>query len=107
MLHKLFIDLIICKSRLARLLLLLKAHARPNVRINDVSLRYRCLRIAHNLNNRSSLLGDLLSLGCYFRIRLIAFRAGYRNMHPKLCAADHEGMRHIVTVADISQLQTF
>ncbi|MNZ55852.1 hypothetical protein D3C78_737880 [compost metagenome] len=104
-LRKLLIYLIILERIFARLLLFLKAHTSPNVRVDYICILNGSLRITYHFDNCSSSFGDFLCIHHNLRIRLITFRTSHRYMNTKFCSADHKGMSHIVAIADISQLE--
>ncbi|MNX22526.1 hypothetical protein D3C86_525110 [compost metagenome] len=107
MLGKVGIHLIVLERSLPRFLLLFKSHAGPYVGVNDIRILHRFFRTAKHFDLGSGRFCDLLGLCDHLLVRLIAFGTCNRDMNPQLRTADHQGMSHVIAVANISKLQSF
>ena len=81
------------------------AHGDPHVRVKHVGVLRRFHGVGDEFEHRAGLGGDGLTRLDQLRVGEVCFRRAGDKVHAHLCAADHEGVAHVVArVAQIHEL---
>src|SRR5581483_4035747 len=102
--EQLLVDLISTENLLALRGFALLSHAGPHIRVNCIRSSDGLLDVGKDLNSRAGSRGDRLRLLNDFQIWAVAFRRGYTNRAAEACRGEQQGMRDVVSVADVSKL---
>src|SRR5215472_8449741 len=84
---------------------MLLSHAGPDVRVDRIGAVYGFVWIVADLDPGPGMALEGLGFLHDLRLGLERWRRGDVNRDSELGAGDHKGVAHIVTIADVSQLQ--
>ena len=102
-----FIELVWSEGLHSFALFVLFAHTGPDVSIQDVGLLNRLCRVVGHDEGGPRLLGVFLASFNGPRVRWVVRMTADGDVHPDLRTGFNQGIRHVISIAEVRECETF